>query len=47
MNNKLSELDKKAKLFKAYTKHDGVINKLDDFERKIDILQESMGLQQD
>lgn len=46
-SSKLVELDRKAKLFKAYTKHDGVLSKVDDIERRMQALEDAVQTQQD
>lgn len=41
------ELERKAKLFKAYTKHDGVVSKVEDIDGRMQALEDAVQTQQE
>jgi len=45
--HQIAELEKKASLFKAYTQHDGLKAKLDDYERKMETIEACIQIQQE
>ena len=40
------ELEKKAKLFRAYSRHDGMLQRLDDCDKRMEGLEQSVQTQQ-